>query len=111
MSLEDRLSTLKGFQRTYLRGLAHGIKPVVLVGQQGVSDGIVQSVEEALQRHELIKLKFIDFKEKDRKTAMAAAIEEKTDCEMVGMIGHTGIFYRAHHDPEKRKIVLPKRKE
>ena len=87
------------------------MKPVVLVGQQGITDGVVQSVKEALQRHELIKLKFLDFKEKDQKTALAAVIENKTDCEMVGMIGHTGIFFRAHHDPEKRKIVLPKRKE
>lgn len=111
MPREDWLSTLKGFQRKYLRGLAHGMKPVVLVGQQGITDGVVQSVDQALQQHELIKLKFVDFKEKDQKTAMATVIEHRTDCEMVGMIGHTGIFYRAHHDIEKRKIVLPKRKE
>jgi len=67
-------------------------------------------VDEALQRHELIKVKFLDLKEKDQKKAMASVVERKTDCEMVGMIGHTGIFYRAHHDPEKRKIVLPDRK-
>jgi RNA-binding protein len=87
------------------------MKPVVLIGRQGITDGVVQSVDHALQQHELIKLKFIDFKEKDQKTAMAAVVENKTDCEMVGMIGHTGIFFRAHHDPEKRKIVLPKDKE
>jgi RNA-binding protein len=55
-------------------------------------------------------VKFLDLKEKDQKKAMASVVERKTDCEMVGMIGHTGIFYRAHHDPEKRKIVLPDRK-
>jgi RNA-binding protein len=87
------------------------MKPVVFVGQQGITDGLVRSVEDALQRHELIKLKFVDFKEKDQKKAMAAAIENKACCEMVGMIGHMGIFYRAHQDPEKRKIVLPQRAE
>jgi RNA-binding protein len=104
------LNTLKGFQRKYLRGLAHGVKPVVSIGQKGITDALIQSVDEALQRHELIKLKFVDFKEKDQKTALANVIQEKAGCEIVGMIGHMGIFYRAHKDPEKRGIQLPERK-
>ena len=83
---------------------------MVSIGQKGITDALVQSVDEAIQRHELIKVKFIDFKEKDQKMALAKVIQQKTGCEMVGMIGHMGIFYRAHKDPEKRKIDLPKRK-
>jgi RNA-binding protein len=85
------------------------MKPLVLVGQQGITDGVVQSIHEALDRHELIKLRFIDFKEKEQKRAMAGIIEGKADCELVGMVGHVGIFYRSHEDPEKRRIVLPER--
>ena len=105
--LEGILKSLRGFQRKYLRGLAHGMKPVVLIGQRGITDSLCQSIDDALEKHELIKMKFVDFKEKDQKKTLAAAIEEKTNCEMVGLIGHTGIFYRQQNDPEKRKISVP----
>jgi RNA-binding protein len=100
---------LRGYQKKYLRGLAHKIKPVVFVGHKGITDAVTQSAEEALENHELIKLKFVEFKEKARKQDMAAALEEKTGSEMVGMIGHTAIFFRPHSDPEKRKIRVPER--
>jgi RNA-binding protein len=109
-SMGGYLNTLKGFQRKYLRGLAHGLKPVVSIGQKGMTDAIIQSVDEAIQRHELIKVKFVDYKQKDQKMALANVIEQKTGADMVGMIGHVGIFYRAHEDPEKRRIELPERK-
>ena len=83
---------------------------MVSIGQKGVTDAFLRSVDEALKKHELIKLKFADFKEKDQKKTLAKVIEEKTGCQVVGMIGHMGIFYRAHKEPEKRKILLPQRK-
>jgi RNA-binding protein len=101
---------LKGFQKKHLRGLAHHIKPVVYIGQKGITDTVVRSVDEALNSHELIKVKFIDFKEKGLKKQIADAIERQTSGEIVGMIGHTAIFYRRHSDPQKRKIKLPQRK-
>ncbi len=100
---------LKGFQKKYLRGLAHGSKPVVFVGKNGVNDAVIDSVDAALVRHELIKVKFVDFKEKAIKKSMAETIAARTKCEQVGMIGHMAIFYRRHHDPEKRKITVPSR--
>jgi len=66
-------------------------------------------VDESLAKHELIKVKFIDFKEKDQKKEIAGAIEIKTASELVGMIGHMAIFYRRQKDPEKRKINVPNR--
>jgi RNA-binding protein len=83
------------------------MKPVVLIGHKGITDALCQSIDDALEKHELIKMKFVDFKEKDQKKALAATIEEKTNCELVGLIGHTGIFYRQQNDPEKRKITVP----
>jgi len=100
---------LKGFQRKHLRGLAHGMKPVVFIGQRGVTDSIINAVEDALNAHELIKLKFLDFKTKEHKIEFIGIIEKKNKCEMVGIIGHTAIFYRRHHEPEKRKIFIPER--
>jgi len=99
--------TLKGFQKKYLRGLAHNLKPVVFVGQKGITQSMIRSVDEALDTHELIKIKFVDFKEKDQKTEIASAIETKTRSLIVGTIGHIVILFRQHNDPEKQKIKVP----
>lgn len=106
---ERRLSELKGYQRKYLRGLAHPLKPVVQVGQKGLTDAVVDSVDEALEIHELVKVKFIEHKERNQKAYFTEIIETKTGAEMVGMIGHTAIFYRPRPDPEKRGIALPRK--
>ena len=103
------MEKLKGFQRKYLKGLAHGLKPVVFVGQKGITPEVTKAIDEALNKHELIKIKFIDFKEKSLKEEIAGAIEKETASEQVGMIGHMAIFFRQQKDPEKRKISLPKR--
>lgn len=101
------MAELKGFQAKYLRGLAHGLKPVVHIGQGGLTDTVVQSLDAALDRHELIKVKFIAFKEKERKREIAVEIEKGTMSALAGMIGHTAIFFRPQKDPRKRKIHLP----
>ena len=101
------MNKLTSIQAKYLRGLAHALKPVVFIGQKGLSEGLVKSVSDAFQQHELIKAKFIDFKEKEQKKEIALAIENQTDSQIAGMIGHIAIFYKQHRDPEKRKIILP----
>ena len=103
------MDKLKGFQKKYLKGLAHGIKPLVFVGQKGLSPTVTKAVGESLEKHELIKVKFIEFKEKDQKKDITGSIEKETASKLVGMIGHIAIFYRPQRDPEKRKIVLPER--
>ena len=101
------MKKLTSLEAKYLRGLAHGLKPVVFVGQKGLTDALIKSTSEAFDRHELIKVKFNDFKEKPQKKEIAAVIEKKTGAQMAGLIGHIAIFYRPHSDPGKRKIVLP----
>ncbi len=100
-------TSLKGFQKKYLRGLAHPLKPVVQIGREGITEGVIRAIDECLFRHELIKVKFTDFKEKDQKEAIAGEFTDKTGSELVGMIGHTAILYRQQADPEKRKIAIP----
>jgi RNA-binding protein len=102
------MKKLTGLQAKYLRGLAHDLKPIVFVGQKGVTDALIASTEQAFERHELIKVKFIDFKEKKQKKEIAETIMSTTGCLLAGMIGHIATFYRPHTDPEKRRIVLPK---
>ncbi|MFH1809046.1 MAG: ribosome assembly RNA-binding protein YhbY [Pseudomonadota bacterium] len=103
------MSQLKGFQKTYLRGLAHSLKPVVQIGQRGLAEGTVEEISQALERHELIKVKFNAVKDKELKLGLAAEIAQATACDLVGVIGHVSIFYRRQPDPEKRQIRVPLR--
>ena len=101
--------TLKGYQLNYLRSLAHTLKPVLLVGQKGVTDTVVLSLEEALDHHEIIKVKFIEKKAKADKLAMVEVMQKATAAHFVGMVGHIVTLYRPHPDKKKRKIQLPQR--
>ena len=96
---------LKGSDRKYLKGLAHHVKPVVQIGKSGVTGSVIETVRQALDAHELIKIRFIEHKEEKR--ALFDEIAQKTKSHGVGMIGHIAIFYRQHPDAEKRKIHLP----
>jgi RNA-binding protein len=102
------MQQLTSSQAKYLRGLAHGLKPVVFVGQRGISSSVLETIHAALDTHELIKVKFVDFKDRRLKAACAAEIEQKTGSRLAGVIGHMAIFYRHPPDPEKRKITLPR---
>jgi len=102
------MKELTSTQAKYLRGIAHGLKPVVFIGQKGLTDALIRSTEEAFDRHELIKIKFIDYKEKNQKNEIASALESRTGSHLAGMIGHIAILYRQQRDPDKRKIIIPK---
>lgn len=101
------MEDLKGFEKTYLRGLAHGLKPLVLIGREGLTTGALRAVDEGLAQHELIKIKFNDFKDSEQKSALIAEMADRTKSAFVGMIGHTATLYRRHADPDKRAIKLP----
>ena len=95
---------LKGSQRTRLRGLAHGYRPAVQIGKAGLTDSVVTAIDDALTASELIKVQI--FTARDERQQIAAAIEERLDCECAGAVGRMAIFYRQQPDPEKRHIDL-----
>lgn len=96
------MEQLKGSQRKYLRSQAHHLKPVVLIGRNGINKQVMGSVDLALNDHELIKVKFGEFK--DAKKEISVEIAQTTKSELIGLIGNIAIFYRQHNEPEKRKI-------
>lgn len=100
---------LTGYQKKYLKGLAHGLKPVVFIGQSGLTEAVIQNADATLKKHELVKVKFIAFKEKKQKNDIIVAFGQRTAAELVGLIGHTATFFRANPDNDKNRIVLPKR--
>lgn len=99
---------LTGYQRKYLRSQAHSLKPIVLIGSRGYTEAVTEALEAALLKHELVKIKFNDDKTKEFKSKTTAALEKATGSLVVGMIGHTAIYYRPHPEPEKRKITIPR---
>jgi len=100
------VTQLTGAQRKYLRGLAHNLNPSAFVGTKGVTTALTQEMENALNASELIKIKFVDHKEKDVKSALLEEITARLNCHVAGTIGHVAVLYRCHPDPEKRKITL-----
>jgi RNA-binding protein len=96
------MEKLTGTQRKYLRGIAHALRPSILIGYEGLSTAVIKTIEKALDDHELIKVKFNKFKEE--KEIYCENIESATKSEMVGLIGNVAIFYREQADPEKRRI-------
>ncbi|MFN2425545.1 MAG: ribosome assembly RNA-binding protein YhbY [Candidatus Binatia bacterium] len=107
MTVPTPQARLTGTQRKYLRGLAHSLVPVVHVGKAGVNEAVISATSRALDDHELIKVKIAA--ERDERARMAGEIERGCDAELAGAIGTIAILYRAHADPDKRRIVLPAR--
>ena len=95
---------LNSRQKKILRSKAHDLKPIVLIGKSGVSDGCIQSINEAMESHELIKVKFLEHK--NDKKSLSETISIKTDSEIVGNIGHTIMLFRQNPDKEKQKYKI-----
>lgn len=92
-------------QRAYLRKLAHDLSPVVMIGKYGLNEGVIGALNEALDDHELVKMKFIEFKEERQEMSRRAA--EACHALLVTVIGNIAVLFRISADPEKQKIQLP----
>lgn len=91
-------------QRARLSALAHGLDPVVHLGKAGAAAGVAEALDRALTDHELIKLRFVDFK--GERKELAQELADKAGADLVRVIGHVAIMYRRSPDPEKRAIKL-----
>ncbi len=91
-------------ERKSLRGQAHHLEPVVIIGQNGVNEALIGAVDKALTAHELIKIKFNEFKED--KGHLIIDIADKTSSHAVAVIGNVAIVYRENPDEKKRKIKI-----
>jgi RNA-binding protein len=94
---------LSDAQKRHLRGLGHHLKPVVWVGQHGLSDSVMLEIDQALDSHELIKVKIAA--DRDTRQALTVEICEKTDAELIQSIGQMLVLFR--RNPDKPRIALP----
>ncbi|MCL2293615.1 MAG: YhbY family RNA-binding protein [Spirochaetes bacterium] len=90
-------------ERSCLTKLSHNIEPIIRIGKNGLTESILAAVDDLLNNKELIKIKFIDFK--DDKLQIAGEIALKTDSFLVRIIGNIAIFYRMSPEPEKRSVT------
>ncbi len=109
------LHYLKGLQMklntkqiAHLRGLAHSLNPVVMIGNNGLTESVLKEVELNLNAHELIKVQ-VAGDDRDARKTLYAEICSKTNAIAVHHIGKQLVFYRASETvKEKAKIVIPK---
>lgn len=90
-------------ERKLLEKAAHDIQPVVIVGGAGVTDGVIQMVETSLAAHELIKIKYNEYK--DEKIELTDEICQKCDATLVRIIGNVAILFRQAEKEEDRKYL------
>ena len=91
-------------QKKHLRRLAHPMNPIVMLGNAGLTEGIIKELDRALNDHELVK---VAARVGDR-VARDAALGDlalRTSSEIVQRIGHVGVFYRRR--AELPKILIP----
>lgn len=99
-----RLMTLTTKQKLYLKSLAHPLKPVVMLGNNGLTEGVLAEIELALTHHELIKVK-ISTEDRETKKLIVSAITRETNAQNVQVIGGILILYRPSNN---NKISLPR---
>ncbi|MBQ6452145.1 MAG: ribosome assembly RNA-binding protein YhbY [Solobacterium sp.] len=94
---------LSGKQKRYLRSLAQNQRAMFQIGKDGLSDNLINTVDEALEAHELVKIKFLKTVSEDH-DEIAFDLAMHTESEIVQTIGHTIVLYRRAREP---KIILP----
>lgn len=96
---------LNNKQKQYLKGLAHPLKPVVQLGANGLTEGVLAEIDNALNHHELIKVK-VPSDDRDEKALIMDAIVRETKAEKLQVIGHVLVLFK---QSEEKKIQLPRK--
>jgi RNA-binding protein len=90
--MSEPSSTLTGAQKRALKSRAQLLEAVIRIGQSGVTDALLQSLDNALSQHELVKVRFADFKE-ERKS-IAPQLAERTSSALIQQVGNVAVFFR-----------------
>lgn len=90
-------TTFRGKHRRFLRGLGVKLKPVVFVGKASISAPVLAEVDQALDAHELVKVRLLESVEGDRKE-VAAELAQRSAAELVQVLGRTVLLYRRNQD-------------
>ena len=91
-------------QKKHLRRLAHGLRPSGMLGNAGLTDGVVKELERALSDHELVKVS-ARVGAREARDAALASLADRTASALVQRVGNVGVYYR--RNPELARVVLP----
>ena len=87
-------------QRAYMRGLGHHLQPVVMLGKDGISDGLLQALDTALDQHELVKVRLSENAPGER-PELASSLAEQSAAALVQVLGRLVLLYRRRPDPPR----------
>ena len=90
-------------QKRHLRGLGHTLKPVVILGNAGLTENVLWEIDQALTHHELLKVR-INAADREQRTSIIDAICEQTKGDPVQCIGHILLIFR--RNPKKRRVSI-----
>ncbi|MCR5536364.1 MAG: ribosome assembly RNA-binding protein YhbY [Succinivibrio sp.] len=93
---------LNSHQRQFLKGQAHSLNPVVMLGNAGLSESVIEEVRQSIAHHELIKVKLNQGEREEQAKALAAA----TESELVSTIGRIAILFK--QKAENSRFILPR---
>ncbi len=102
--VERKLVVLTGKQRTYLRGLAHDLDPILQVGKAGTTAAMLAELDRALDTHELVKVRALR-ECPDDLTELGKTFETQLKASLVGKLGRIWVLYR--RNPQACRIALP----
>jgi RNA-binding protein len=100
------MTKLTNNQKKFLRSMGHALKPVVMVGQHGLSESVLAELESTMTKHELLKIK-IRSEGKKEKQQMINKIVELSQSHLVQVIGNIVVIYRPFD--EEPQIILPRK--
>ncbi len=89
-------------QKKYLRRLGHDLKPLIMVGDAGLTEALMAEYNSTLAHHELIKVK-LRGADRESRDAMIASLCDEHSTELIQRIGNVALIYRPNHDKKRDK--------
>jgi RNA-binding protein len=100
------MTKLTNNQKKFLRSKGHSLKPVVMLGQHGLTEGVLAELASSLETHELLKIK-VRGNDREEKQRIIDEIIQTTQAHLVQVIGNIMVIYRAFDkDPQ---LILPRK--
>ena len=96
------MDELNNAQLRKLKAMAQRMEASVKVGKQGLSEPFIKSLDEELSRHELVKVKFVEFKE--QKKELGPQLAERTNSRLVMQVGNVVVLFRRNAEEAKQKV-------
>lgn len=95
--------SLNTHQLKFLKDQAHSLKPVVLLGNDGLSDSVIKEIDSSIEHHELIKIKVNAGDDRKEQAQMAA---DKVNAQLVSLVGRVAVLFRQNKDGSR--FILPR---